>query len=150
MSDRSKVFEKDLGTWDAEIEVRPQPGAAVQRSTGVSVNRLIGNRWLVADFKNDTTGFEGHGIYGWDAQKQRYVGTWVDPMRSTMVVAEGSWDPDSRTMTYWGEIVMNGNPIRWREVTHTVDAETQTFRSFMPLPGGGEFEMMTVTYKRRR
>src|SRR5207244_2701258 len=136
--------------WDAEIEVRPQPGAEAQRSAGVSLNRLVGGRWLVSDFKNETTGFEGHGVYGWDSVKGKYVGTWVDPMRSTMVLAEGTWDAETRTMTYWGEMVMNGAPIRWREVTHTVDENTQTFRSFMPLPKGEEFEMMTVTYKRRR
>jgi hypothetical protein len=147
MDDPSKIFEKDVGTWDAEIEVRPHPGAEPQRSTGVSVNRLVGGRWLVADFKNDTTGFDGHGVYGWDASKQKYVGTWVDPMRSSLVVAEGSWD--GRMMTYQAEITVGERLIRWREVTETIDDRTQVFRSWMALPDGGEFEMMTVTYKKR-
>jgi hypothetical protein len=149
MEDPTTLFQKDLGTWDADIVVRPQPGAEPQLSKGVSVNRLVGGKWLVADFKNETTGFEGHGVYGWDAYKKKYVGTWVDPMRSGMVIAEGTWDSAAKTMTYWGEIIVNERTIRWREVTEKVDDQTQIFRSFMPIPGGDEFEMMTVTYRRR-
>src|SRR5687767_7116392 len=50
-----KVFEKDVGLWDAEIEVRPGPGAPVQRSRGVSENRLTcGGAWLVTDYRADS------------------------------------------------------------------------------------------------
>src|SRR5687768_4656830 len=104
MSDEIKLFEKDIGTWDGELEVTPQPGAEPQRSTGVMVNRVVGGRWLVADFKNATTGFEGHGIYGWDAAKRCYVGTWVDPMRSSLVIATGTFEPEARRMTYRYEL----------------------------------------------
>jgi hypothetical protein len=143
----SKVFEKDVGTWDADVEVRTQPGAEPQKASGVTVNRLVGGKWLVADFKNETTGFEGHGVYGWDAARGKYVGTWVDPARSSLVMMEGTWD--GRAMTYWGEITMGERQLRWREVTETLDEKTQVFHSFMPLPDGSEFEMMTVTYRRR-
>jgi hypothetical protein len=149
MENPTQVFEKDLGIWDAEVEVRPQPGAAAQRSQGVSVNRLLGGRWLVTDFKNDTSGFEGHGIYGWDVAKQKFVGTWVDSMRGSLVITDGNWDPARRTMTYRGEMTMGERKISWREQTQSIDSDTQIFRSFLALPDGGEHEMMTVTYRRR-
>jgi hypothetical protein len=143
MADEQDVFRKDVGTWDAELEIRPEPGQPPQRSQGVSVGRLIaGGRWLVVDFKNQTTGFEGHGVYGWDAAKKKYVGTWVDDMRASLTVLEGDWDPAQRTMTFHAE--------RWREVTTTVDDDTQIYRLFFPGPDGKDFEMMTVTYRRRR
>lgn len=148
--DPTQLFAKDVGIWDAEVEVRPQPGAPPQHSRGVSVNRLVGGRWLIADFKNETSGFEGHGIYGWDAAKQKFVSTWVDSMRSSLVVAEGTWDPGSRTMTYRGELTMGDKKLSWREETQSLDADTQLFRSFVTLPNGGEHEMMIVTYRRRR
>ena len=146
MASEHEVFRKDVGTWDASVEVRPEPGQPPQRSQGVSVNRLIsGGKWLVAEFKNDS-GFEGHGVYGWDPARGKYVGTWVDDMRSSIYVAEGEWDAATRTMTFRFEV----RGMRWRETTETVDADTQIFRSFMPGPDGKEFEMMTVTYRRRR
>ena len=140
-----KIFEKDLGTWDAEIVIVPSPGAEPQNSKGESVNRLVG-RWLVINFKNHTTGFEGVGLYGWDSAKKKYVGTWIDPMRTALVVAEGTWD--GKTMTWWSELQLPDRSFRWREEVTTVDASTQTYRTFMPGPTG-EYEMMTATYKRR-
>lgn len=146
-----RVFEKDVGTWDAEIEVRMGPGAEPQRSKGVSVNRLVGGgAWLVTDYQTDS-GFEGHGVYGFDQTKQKYVGTWVDTMRRFMVVAEGEWDAERKRMSFRGEASMpDGRVLRWREETTTVEDGHQIFRSFMPLPDGTEFEMMTVNYRRRR
>jgi hypothetical protein len=56
------------------------PGAPPQSSRGVIVNRLVcGGLWLVSEFHNETTGFDGHGIFGYDVQKKKYVGTWIDP-----------------------------------------------------------------------
>lgn len=150
LAPQHKVFEKDVGTWDAEVEVRPAPGAPVQASRGVSVNRLIaGGAWLVADYVADS-GFEGHGVYGFDQTKNSYVGTWVDSMRRFLVIAEGDWDEANKRMTYRGEAKMpDGRVLRWREETTTLDRDTQVFRSFMALPDGSDFEMMTVKYRRR-
>jgi hypothetical protein len=128
--------------------VRPGPGAPEQRSKGVAHSRLVGDRWLVTDFKNET-GFEGHGIFGWDAARKAYVGTWVDPMRSFLTVMEGAWDPDTKTMTFRAEAKLpDGHLLSWREQTEHVDENTQVFRQLWALPGG-EHEMMHVTYTRR-
>jgi hypothetical protein len=145
-----EVFAKDVGTWDAEVEVN-LPGQPVQRSRGVSINRLIcDGRWLIADFENRDTGFQGHGVYGWDARRNLYVGTWIDSARTTLAVMTGEWDAQARRMTFRGELPLpDGGTLRWREVTETVDADTQVFRSFVPRPDGGEHAMMTVTYRRK-
>ena len=144
------VFEKDLGTWDAEVEVRPWPGAEPQRSKGVTVNRMAcGGRWMISDYTADS-GFEGHGVYGWDTAKQRYTGVWVDTMRSIQTIAEGTWDAETRTMTMRTLIAIPGRAaFELREETQTIEPGLQVFRSFMPGPDGREFEMMTVTYRRR-
>jgi hypothetical protein len=145
-----KILENDVGTWDAEVEVTTHPGAPVQRSKGVSVARLLGDRWLVIEFKNET-GFEGHGVFGWDTGKQKFVGVWVDAMRTTLVPLQGDWDAAARTMTYTGEMPRpDGTVLRWREITEKPDADTQIFRQIFAMPDGGGFEMMKVVYRRRR
>jgi hypothetical protein len=146
-----RVFEKDVGTWDGDVEIR-MPGAPPQHSRGVAVSRLICNGlWLVTDFRNETTGFEGHGLFGYDPHKKTYVGSWVDPNRASLDPMEGTWDPETRTMTF---IVHHSGPkgsMTWREVTQTIDPDTQVFRVFMPQgPSGTEAEVMVVTYRRRR
>jgi hypothetical protein len=147
---KSAVFEKDVGTWDAEVEVRPGPGAEPQRSRGITTNKLVAGAWLVSDYQAES-GFAGHGIYGFDQTKNKYVGTWVDSMRRFLVIAEGEWNESEKKMTYRGEAQMpDGRKLKWREETTTIDPDTQIFRSFMPLLDGSDFEMMTVKYRRRR
>jgi hypothetical protein len=146
------LFRKDVGLWDAEVEVRPAPGAEPQCSTGKSMSRLVcDDRWLVTEFRNETSGFEGHGLYGWDVARRKYVGTWVDTMTRWLVIGEGDWDPQRRTLTLDTRATMpGGREIEWRQVTELVDDDTQVYRSFVPGPGGEPFEMMKVTYRRRR
>ena len=141
-----RVFAKDVGTWDGDVVIR-MPGAPPQSSRGVMINRLVcGGLWLVSDFHNETTGFDGHGIFGYDVQKKKYVGTWVNPMRTFLAGMEGTWDAKARTMTF----VVDHAPMKWREVTEQVDDTTQVFRVFMAPPGAAaENEVMTVTYRRR-
>jgi hypothetical protein len=142
------VLVQDAGEWRALVEVRPGPDAPVQTSEGRMRSRMCGP-WLVSDFKNETSGFEGHGIYGWDGLLGKYVGTWVDPMRKSLVVMEGAWDPEKRALTYIGEMKRpDGTRIRWREVTERPTEDLRVFRSFVPVPGGGEYEVMTVRYER--
>jgi len=144
--DEVAVFERDVGTWDAEIEAF-QPGG-VQKSRGVMTSRLLGGRWLVADFKNET-GFEGHGIYGYDPEAKSYVGTWVDSMRGFLVTGRGQWDAEKRTMTFRYQHTAGGKPMAWREETTVNPDGTQTFRVVMAGPDGNDFTMMTVLYRRQ-
>jgi len=146
----SQILESDAGTWDVDVEVRWVQGAQPQKSRGVYVNRIVGGRWLVSDFKNETSGFEGHGVYGWDATKGKYTGVWVDAMRSFLAVAEGDYDASKRTMTLAAEAQLPDRVLRWREVTERLDEDTRVYRSIFVLPDGGEFETMTATYRRRR
>src|SRR6185295_15919610 len=97
------LLARDAGTWDAEISIRPGPGAPPIPSRGVSVGKMgCGGRWLLVDFKNET-GFEGHGVYGYDPARRAYVSTWVDNVRSFLVVAVGHHDGERRTTTYPSE-----------------------------------------------
>ncbi len=141
------ILQEDVGVWRATVEVRPDPAAPVQRSEGAMSCHMCGP-WLITDFKNETSGFEGHGITGWDIIERRYVATWVDPMRKGLVVMRGEWDAEARTMTFVGEMSRpDGSRIRWREVTEKPDADTRVVRHIVPGPSG-ELEVMTVRYER--
>ena len=144
------ILEQDVGEWRAAVEVCPAPGAPVQKSEGTLSSRMCG-RWLVSDFKNDTSGFEGHGVTGWDSVEGRYVSTWVDPSRRGLVVMRGEWDEEQRTMIFVGEMARpDGSRLRWREVSERPDDDVRIFRSLVPGADGGEFEVMTVRYDRKR
>lgn len=143
-------LRKDVGEWEATITVTPQPGAPPQPSTGrLSAHLISGGRWLVTDFKNHTTGFEGHGIYGFNPALKRYVGTWVDDMRTSLYVGEGTFDDGTSTMTYeWKASMPDGRNMTWRETSKLVSEDERLFRVLFALPDGSEFEMMRVVYRR--
>jgi hypothetical protein len=143
------VFAKDEGVWDAEMEIRPGPGAPPLSQKGVSTNkRIAGGRWLVVDFKAET-GFEGHGIYGWDAGTEKYTGAWIDSMQTAISRAEGTWDPATKTMTFHVEVTHGGQKVRYREETQTQPDGSQVYRNLVPTPDGADFEMIRTTLRRR-
>lgn len=145
-----KVFQRMVGTWDATTVMQGLPA-----SKGVETDRLIGGLWLVADFKGDMGGqpFEGHGLYGYDPDKKKYVGAWIDTQSTSIQFQEGTLSPDGNSMTMTGEMK---NPMGEGTVTiKMVDAftgdDTRVFAMKMPMPGGGgEIDVMTITYKRRK
>jgi hypothetical protein len=149
IADACAVFRKDVGVWNAEVEVRPAPGAPPIRQKGVSTNRLIGDgRWLVVEYRSDA-GFEGHGIYGWDPATGKYTGAWVDSMQTCIARSQGTWDAAARTMTFVTEATHGGETIRYREITETRPDGTLVYRNLVPAPGSGEFEMIRTVYRKR-
>jgi len=144
-----EVFLKDVGVWDATVEVKLAP--APQISSGEARNSLAcGGLWLVTEFRNES-GFEGRGLYGYDPARGKYVGTWIDSMRTFMVLSDGEYDASTRTMILRTEHTdPTGRTMRWREVTRTVDDDTQVWSQIMTAPDGREFETMTVTYRRKK
>ena len=149
ISEATAVFEKDAGDWDVAMEIRPAPGAPPIQLKGMSINRLIGGgRWLVIDHKAES-GFEGHGIYGWDAATGKYTGVWVDSMQTCITRAEGTWDPATRTMTFVTTGTHGDKPIRYREVTESREDGTRLYRNLIPMPNGDEFEMIRAVHTRK-
>jgi hypothetical protein len=132
------VFQKDIGEWDADLEVTPYPGAGVNRTAGVAINRLVGGRWVVSDLTTES-GFSGHGVYGWDPAQRAYVGIWVDAMSGGIAQGTGTWDEASRTMTYDFEI----------ELQDQLADGTQVYRNLRTMPDGREHEVIRATYRRR-
>jgi hypothetical protein len=143
-----QVLESDAGTWDADLEIRPTPTAPVVYHKGLATRVFIGHRWLIVDVKM-YSGFVGHGVYGWDPIAQRYAGVWVDNVSSSIARATGRFDPLDRTMTYEVEVQHGARTLRYREVTTTLDDGSQIYTHTVPLPSGGEHELMRITYRRR-
>lgn len=141
------VLRKDAGTWDAEMEIRPAPGVPSIKQRGVAEGRMVGGKWLVRDVKTES-GFEGHGVYGWDAEKGKYTGSWVDSQQTTISRSEGTWSAETREMTFVVTARHQGKDITYREVTQSLDDATQVYRHFISTPAG-EHEMITITYRRR-
>jgi hypothetical protein len=147
-----EVLKKDVGTWDATVEMLMPPGAPP--STGTEVTTLgPGGLWVITDFQSQMMGapFQGHGVGGWDPAKKKYVGAWVDSMSTAVFVTESTYDAASRSMTGTLEGPgPDGQPMKMKAVTQYKDDDTRVFTMYMPGPDGKEAPSMRITYKRRK
>ena len=99
------ILKKDVGEWDIEIKVWSSPDAEPTVSKGKESTRLFGGFWTITNFEGNMMGldFKGHGTYGYDTKKKKYVGTWMDSLGPFMMHTEGTYDKETETLTLAGD-----------------------------------------------
>ena len=145
-----EMLKKDVGTWDATVEMFMAPGAPPAVSKGTDTVTMMGGFWQLAEFKSEMMGqpFEGRGATGYDPVKKKYVGTWVDTMTPGYYTVEGTYSAATKTLT----AVMegpdpSGQVTKTKETTEWKDADTRVFTMYAP---DGTTVGMRITYKRRK
>ena len=145
-----EMLKKDVGTWDATVEMFMDPGGAPGVSKGTETVSMLGGFWQVSEFKSEMMGqpFEGRGAMGYDPAKKKYVGTWVDSMTPGYYTTEGTYDPATKTLTATMEGPgPDGAIAKTKETTEWKDADTRVFTMYGP---DAKSVMMRITYKRRK
>jgi uncharacterized protein DUF1579 len=132
------------------------PSAEPTVSQGVEVAKMMpGGLWLLTDFegKFGDSSFHGRGETGYDPQKKKYVGTWVDSMSASISVMEGDFDPKTNTKTMYskGTDLASGKPHDVKMTSVSKDKDTRVFTMFMKAdqPQGEFIKLMEITYTRR-
>lgn len=149
-----EVLKDDVGVWEAEVKTFMPGSDEPMVSKGQETNRLLGGLWLVSDFRGEFGGqaFRGHGINGYDTQKKKYVGTWIDSMTSQMMIMEGTYDASKKTLTTAGEMYdpSTQQNCKVKNVATTNPDGTRTMAMFMESAAYGDkpFKMMEITYKK--
>jgi Protein of unknown function (DUF1579) len=148
-----EVLRRDVGVWDATVEMQGPPGTPPTVSKATETVSLLGGFWQVTEFKGEVMGqpFEGRGATGYDPSKKKYVGTWVDSMSTGLSSVEATLDSSKNVMT--GTMLgtdPTGAATKMKEVSEWKDADNRVFTLFMPLPDGKEVQVMKITYKRRK
>lgn len=136
------------GEWDAVMTMNGQEVKAK------AVYRTICNgMWMESDFEGDLGGlaFTGHGLDGYDLNKKKYVGVWVDSMSSAPMHMEGNYDPETKLLVMTGESPgPNGQPQKFKTTTETKDKDHFIFTMLMVTPTGEEQPAFTIDYTRRK
>lgn len=151
-----KLLAKDVGTWDATVKSwMSGPDSEPSVSKGVEVDKLLpGGLWLTNDFEGEFGGmaFHGHGVSGYDTQKKKYVGMWVDSLATSIMTMEGAYDAGTHTVTMYGKGTdMAGKPYESKSTTKYASDDERVFTmSIKSDDTKGEYmKMMEITYKRR-
>jgi hypothetical protein len=152
------ALKEEAGAWDAVIKASfPGPDGKVQEveSRGIEFNRMMpGDLWLITTFRGEFGGmpFHGHGVTGYDPNKKKYIGTWVDNFAPALMVMEGTYDEATKTSTFYSDTVdERGQPTKAKMTELQQDKDHRHFTLFMQGPQGGDdwTKVMEIHYTRR-
>lgn len=147
------VLRLEEGVWDAAIEFPAEkPGEPPKKMTGVQTNTfVIGNGWIKNDFVVDAT-YGGHGTWGYDPRKGKYVGIWVDTNQNYIRVDEGTFDAMTQTMTWWSELPQPAPyPSAKYRMTEAFKGDTRVLTmTAIGAKSDKEFPLGTIVFTRRR
>jgi hypothetical protein len=127
------------------------PGEPLKMNA-VETTRALGSFHVLSEFESELMGtpFSGHGVMSWDPAKKRFVSLWVDVMEPSPSLMEGTYDAESRTLSFVGENTMMGEKVKMREVLRHVDADHVVTELFATGKDGKETKSMQIDYARRK
>jgi hypothetical protein len=140
------------GEWVIEGEGIVEPGKPPVRSKGTETVRTLGGFWIVSEMTGDCMGTPVTGVMtvGYDAQKKKYVGTWVCSMCDRLFEYEGTVDGNVLTLNTEGPHVVTGKLVKMRDVIEIKDKDHRVLTSSMQGEDGKWVPFMTMTARRKK
>jgi hypothetical protein len=148
-----ELLKKDVGTWDCVVKFYTDPSADPMTSKAVETNTMVGDYWVIGDFKGEIAGapFHGSSQMGYDTATKKFLGTWVDSMSPMPTRMEGTWDEKTKTMTFLGTSKdPTGAENKSKIVVVYQDAEHHTMSMYMHGGGADWTKTMEVAYTRKK
>jgi hypothetical protein len=98
-------LQKFVGEWSTHSKASVGPDQPEMECSGTITSRALGGLWVVNEMKGSMGEFEIHGLQtiGYDPQKEKYVGTWVDSMVNHLWHYEGTVDESGKKLTLEAE-----------------------------------------------
>lgn len=158
-SEKHKILENLVGSWDYKISFWMSSQAPAQESIGTSENKLIfDGRFLettshsVMKMDNKDIPFEGRGLVGFDNIKQEFNSIWIDSMSTGMAISKGTYDETTKTIKESGEMScpMKGAQISFRSELKFIDADNYSYSQFTLDETGKEFKAMEIAFVRKK
>jgi hypothetical protein len=153
--DVHKMLAKSDGEWNEDISMWMAPGAPVQKSTAICMNKMIlGGRYQSSTHTGSFSGmpFEGISTVAYDNAKKSFITTWVDNMGTGIMVLEGKWEDKTKTLNLNGKQTdpTTGKELMVRETFQIIDDDKQKMEMFMTPAGGKEYKSMEIVLTRKK
>jgi hypothetical protein len=113
-------LQQFAGEWETEAEASMEPGQPPMKCKGKATSRMLGSFWVITESEGDMLGMKVQAVQtiGYDAEKKKYVGTWVDSMVNYMWDYEGSVDSTGKKLTLEAEgpnFMTGGKSTKFRD-----------------------------------
>ena len=148
-------LEQLVGEWDGDVEMYMDPSKPPMKAKGTESVRSVGGFWTLGEVKSDLGGMPYTGIMtlGYDADKKKYVGTWVDSMTSHHWKYEGKLDPTGKILTLETKgpcPLRPGELSNFKEVIEIKDKDHKVFSSSIEIEDGKWQTGMIGRYTRKK
>lgn len=143
------------GEWTFEHDSPAAPGEMPTKFTGTESVRMVGDVWMVAEMNGE---IPGGGVstslmtLGYDPQKQRFVGTFLSSMMTSLWIYEGELDPAGRALnlsTEGPDFSTPGATGKYVDTIEIVSPDERLLISKFMNADGTWTEFMRATYRRR-
>ena len=148
-------LHKLLGEWTSEAEAVMEPGKPAEVCKGTESVRSLGGLWVLAEGRGEMPGGGAATMMltlGYDAQRQRFVGTWVGSMMTNLWVYDGFLDAAERTLTLEAEgpdMAGQGKTVKYRDVVEFKSDDHRVLTSYALGDDGTWQQFMTAHYRRK-
>jgi hypothetical protein len=143
-----------VGEWEYESECIMGPDQPPMKAPGRSSNRLLGDVWLVSEWKGETPDGQTGTMQmqlGYDPAKQRVVGTFIGSMMAMMWVYDGGWDAAGKVLTLNADgpsFSGDGTTAHYQDIFEIVDKNNHVLRSQVQGADGKWTQFMSATFRR--
>jgi len=142
------------GEWESDAEIHMEPGKPPVKSKGTESGRMLGGFWLIADGKSEVMGMPFTNVFtlGYDAEKKKYVGTWVDSMGGYLWKYEGSVDASGKILTLDTDgpcPLAPGKTSKFKETIELKSKDNKYFTSSIQGDDGKWTTLVTVNSRRK-
>lgn len=153
LSSQQKWLKQLVGEWDVKFKIHMEPGQPPMESAGTDSVRALGDNWIVAEMKSSMMGTPYSGILslGYDSQRKRFNGTWIDSFGGHMWVYKGTLNDAGDTLTLETEgpsIQGLDKTARYKEVIRITGEDSRTFTSSTETEDGEWLTIVTIEYRR--
>jgi len=143
-------LQRLVGEWTYASEDPARLGVSW---TGTESVRSLGGFWVVAESHGEMGGSPATTIMslGFDPEKQRYVGTWINSMMADFWLYDGELSADGKTLTLAAEgpdMFVDGKIGLYHHVIEFQSDEERTLGARILREDGTWHEIVTTRYQR--
>lgn len=146
-----------VGDWDVQVEGKMGPDQPPMKCQGTERVRSVGRLWVIGESKMDLPDapepMTGVLTLGYDPEKKKYIGTWIDSMTSYLWEYEGTLDPAGKVLTLQTQgpnPMLPGKISKYKETIEVKGEGHKTFTSAILGEDGQWFTFMTADYRRKK
>jgi hypothetical protein len=143
-----------VGNWESTAEVVMGPDQAPSQLHGRESIRALGTNWIVAEIEGEAPGggiFSALMTLGFDSERKRFQGTWVDSAMSYLWTYDGSLDAARKVLTLESRGPDWNDPSKtmlYRDSIELVDDDHKIQRSSAQNSDGTWTTFLTARYRR--